>query len=169
MSPDPRPFLRSVYSPVVSRRPCGFELLAPGCGFVGVVGGLVELDEPIEGFRQADLALCRHRLLALFHPFVAGQQERFGLDEVLLAQQCPAEQRLGVERRPGVGLRLLADGQALAEERLGLGKGFGLEQRRLTAANCWASCGLSLGSVFRASVTISKIKLGSLAFSPAFM
>src|SRR5262249_32850383 len=42
---------------------------------------------------------------------------------------APPEQRLRVQRRPEVGLRLFAHGQALAEQRFGLGKGLGLEQR----------------------------------------
>ena len=49
------------------------QLLAP-FGGGGLVGGLVELDEAIEGFGQADLALRRDRLLPLLHPLVAGQQ-----------------------------------------------------------------------------------------------
>ncbi len=83
--------------------------------------GVVELDEPLEGFGQAELVLWRDLRLTRLHPLVAADEQRFGLGVLLLAEQAAAELTAGVEGGPVVGFVLLADGQALAEERLGLG------------------------------------------------
>ena len=61
---------------------------------------------------------------------------------MLLAEQADAEQGLGVERGPGVGLGLLADQQALAQQRLGGGGLLLLEQVQ-------AECGQLPGALRR--------------------
>jgi len=97
------------------------QFLPPVGGFLLFAECIVESHQALDRFGEADLALRRYGRRPLLHPLIAGQQQRFGVGVFLLAQQCPAEQRLRVERGPDIGLRLLADGQALAEERLVLG------------------------------------------------
>src|SRR5579875_303837 len=91
----------------------------PFLRLIWLVRGGGQLDQPVEGFGDAGFADFGDRLLALLHPLVALEQERLGRSVLLLAQERPAEHGHRVERVPGVRLRLLADGQALAE------KGFG--------------------------------------------
>lgn len=98
------------------------QLLPPFGGFVFLVGAVVQIDEALNRFGQADLALGGDVGLVLFHAFVAGQEQRFGLGVFLLAEQAAAEQRLGVERGPVVRLFLLADRETLADERFGVGE-----------------------------------------------
>ncbi len=93
----------------------------PLLDFVGLVRRGEKLDQPVDGFVQADLRWFRDRLLPLFHSLVARQQQRFGFGVFPLAQQRAAEHRLRVEGGPELGLGFLANGQALSQVRLGLG------------------------------------------------
>lgn len=68
-------------------RPLGLPLRH----FVRLVRGGVKLDEPVEGLVEADLGLPRNRGLALFHPLVAGNQQRLGLGVFLPARERAAE------------------------------------------------------------------------------
>jgi hypothetical protein len=45
-----------------------------------------------------------------------------------LPQQGATQQRLGVERRPRLGLLFLANGQAFAQQRFGVSEHFCLQQ-----------------------------------------
>lgn len=76
----------------------------------------VQLDQPVEGFGDAGVRLRRDGLLAGLQPLEALEQQRLGVGVLLLAQQRPAEQRLRVERGPGVGLVPLADAKTLRDE-----------------------------------------------------
>jgi hypothetical protein len=98
-------------------------LRLPSFDRVRLVRGGVELDQAVEGFGDAQLSTTRIRdlLLPSLRPHVALQQERLGPCVLILAQERPADLRLGVEGPPFVGLFLLADGQALAKDRLGVG------------------------------------------------
>ena len=59
---------------------------SPFGGFVFSVRCVVEINEPLNCFRQADLALSRDVGLVLFHAFVARQEQRFGVGVFLLAE-----------------------------------------------------------------------------------
>lgn len=92
------------------RRPDSFRL----------AGRLGQLDQPVEGVLRASLAGGRDIDGSLFHPLVPGHQKRPGLVVLPLPEQRLAEQqRLRIERRPGVGFFVLADCQALTQYRLG--------------------------------------------------
>src|SRR5262245_15165083 len=95
-------------------RPLGPPLLH----LVRLVRRRVQLDQPVEGFGQAPLV---HRPLPLLHALVALQEQRLGLGVLLLAQERPAEQRLGVELPPPVSWRLRPGSHALPEIRLRFG------------------------------------------------
>ena len=125
--------------------PSGVQLRLPLGRFVFLVRGLVELHQPLQSFGQADLAWCGDLRLALAHPFVALQEERLGVSiqarsastgfvictlacAAGLFQERAAQQRLRAERRPGVGLLFLTDGQSLAHDRFRLHWLPGLQQ-----------------------------------------
>src|SRR5262249_41440819 len=92
----------------------GIQLLPPLGGLVLLLGRLVQRDQTLQGLGQANLARWRNLGRALLQPRVAGQEQWLGVGVLLLAQQRAAQHRLSVERVPGVGLRLFAEGEALA-------------------------------------------------------
>src|SRR5262249_41593159 len=85
--------------------------------------------------------------LALDHALVALAQQRGRLVVLLLPKQRPAQHRLRVEGRPGVGLRLLADEQALAQHRLGGGELIAPEQGQRHLSQQGRRFGTSLGEL----------------------
>ena len=74
--------------------------------------------QPLQRLGEAGLAFLRNLGSTLLHPLIALQEQRFGLVAFLLSVQRLAEHRPGIERRPGVGLLLLAEGQSFAKHRL---------------------------------------------------
>src|SRR5262249_31401845 len=95
----------------------GFPLrpfLAPPGGLVRLVGRFVEPYQPLQRFAQADFGVRRGDLvLAFFHAFVTLHEQRLGVGVLLLAQERFAQQRLGVEGRPVIGLLGLAHLEAV--------------------------------------------------------
>src|SRR5262245_23875175 len=89
----------------------GFRILRPlrlpALRFVRPARRRVKFDQPVERFGDAGLAALGDGFLALLHSLIPLYQQRFGLGVLLPAQERSAEQRLGIEQRPGVGLLLL--------------------------------------------------------------
>lgn len=71
----------------------GIKLFAPPGGFVGVVGGFVELDEAFEGFGEAGFCMGTDVGFALVHSLVAHDEERLGFGVLLQAEEGAAELR----------------------------------------------------------------------------
>ena len=67
------------------------EPLAPGVGLVLLARGVVELHEPLLGFRQAGRGVWGELGLALLQALVALQQQRLGLRWLLLEQEVGAD------------------------------------------------------------------------------
>jgi hypothetical protein len=77
-----------------------FEPLFPIGGLGGFSGGLVQLDDALEGFFEARFVLGWKLFGPAAEPLVTGQQERLGFGELLLPQQAGAEEAARVERGP---------------------------------------------------------------------
>src|SRR5262249_53795360 len=84
-------------------------LLPPFLGLVFLPPGVVELNQPLQGLGQADLAVGRDLGRALLHSFVTLQEQWFGLGVLLLAQQTGTRQAQGMKARPTVREHLLSD------------------------------------------------------------
>src|SRR5262249_42934375 len=116
-SPPPRPG-----SFLLPRRWGNFRVLRPLgpplLHLVRLVRRRVQLDQPVEGFGQPPLVPRLDRPLPLLHALVALQEQQLGLGVLLLAQQRPAEQRLGLECLPVGPEELRPGGHALPEIRL---------------------------------------------------
>src|SRR5262249_29802090 len=68
---------------------------------------LVEGKEPLQRLGQAGTPDRRgDRITVLLEPRAPGQQQRLGVSVLFLTEQCAAQHRPGVERRPRIGLRL---------------------------------------------------------------
>src|SRR5262249_21275293 len=97
------------------------QFLPPAGGLVGLAPIVVEPHQPLQGLRQAAVALRRRYLgLALLQAPVALPEPRLGLGVLPPPQQGAAEERAGAECGPVLGLLAVEDLRGLAQERLGL-------------------------------------------------
>jgi hypothetical protein len=85
------------------------ETRAPGGGLLLVACGFIQLYEALQCLQQAALGLHRDLGPPLVQALVTSEQQRFGVGIPPLPQQAAAQERLGVEGRPPVGLLLLAE------------------------------------------------------------
>ena len=125
-------------APPAPRRPFG--------GVVGLVGGLVELDEAVEGLGEAGFSPAvgsssRAASSPRSRPTSSGSASAY----FFWPSRAPPSMRLRVEGGPDIGLRLLADGQAFAEERLGLGPFLLLEEAQADLGEQAGQLGAVLG------------------------